>query len=140
MEVVPPQQDAAAAPICASFSVAPMEVDEIAEAGDDTAKTEEEKVDAKEGGAVETNCVAAVEVKIQVEGKVFIVLRQADSSLSCGLCGLHGCDKGRMLKHLYTREHWHRAQQNEEQARKAAQVVVSNDTVTDDGAADQVKK
>jgi hypothetical protein len=107
-----------------------MEVEQHAEAGDRTANAEEEKVDAEEEEAVETNGAAAAaaavsgqEVKIQVEGKLFIVLRQADDSLSCGLCSVHGCDKDRMLDHLYSREHWRRArlsEQKEEQAKKAA--------------------
>ncbi|XP_051190518.1 uncharacterized protein [Lolium perenne] len=135
MEVVPsatPREDGAA-PVCASFSVAPMEVDEYTEAGDRTAKAEE-KLDAEEEEAVETNGIAAVsanEFKIQVEGKLCIVLQQADGSFSCGLCNLHGCRKYDMVDHLYTPEHLHRArlsEQKEEQAKKAAPAVVSNDS------------
>jgi hypothetical protein len=114
-----------------SFSV---EIDEHVEAGDRTAKAGEE-----EEKAVETNGIAAVsgeEVKIQVEGKLFIVFRQADGSLSCGLCSVHGCDKDRMLDHLYTREHW-LSEQKDEQAKKAAPagVVIA---ITEEGA--QVEK
>jgi hypothetical protein len=136
MEVVPsatPREDGAA-PVCASFSVAPMEVDEYTEAGDPTAKAEEVKLDAEEEEAVETNGIAAVsanEFKIQVEGKLCIVLQQADGSFSCGLCNLHGCRKYDMVDHLYTPEHLHRArlsEQKEEQAKKAAPAVVSNDS------------
>jgi hypothetical protein len=136
MEVVPsatPREDGAA-PVCASFSVAPMEVDEYTEAGDPTAKAEEVKLDVEEEEAVETNGIAAVsanEFKIQVEGKLCIVLQQADGSFSCGLCNLHGCRKYDMVDHLYTPEHLHRArlsEQKEEQAKKAAPAVVSNDS------------
>ncbi|KAM0836518.1 hypothetical protein ACQ4PT_062277 [Festuca glaucescens] len=136
MEVVPsatPREDGAA-PVCASFSVAPMEVDEYTETGDRTAKAEEEKLDAEEEEAVETNGIAAVsanEFKIQVEGKLFIVLQQVDGSFSCGLCNLHGCGKYGMVDHLYTPEHLRRArlsEQKEEQAKKAAPAVVSNDS------------
>jgi hypothetical protein len=93
--------------------------------------------------SVETNGIATVsgeEVKIQVEGKLFLVFRQADGSLSCGLCSVHGCDKDRMLDHLYTREHWCRArlsEQKEEQAKKAAPAGVVF-PITDGGA--QVEK
>ncbi|KAJ1268007.1 hypothetical protein BS78_07G103700 [Paspalum vaginatum] len=45
-------------------------------------------------------------IKIQVEGKVFTVLQQENGRLSCGLCGVHGCDKDSMIRHLYTRTHW----------------------------------
>uniref|UniRef100_A0ACD5Y5N3 Uncharacterized protein n=1 Tax=Avena sativa TaxID=4498 RepID=A0ACD5Y5N3_AVESA len=114
MEVVPsatPREDGAT-PVCGGSSVAPMEVDDHAhaEAGDGAAKSEEEKQEGKE-------------VKMQVEGKLFMVLRQADGSLSCGLCGHHGCDKDRMVDHLYTREHWRRARLSEhkdEQAKKGS--------------------
>ena len=111
MEVVvssaTPQVDVAA-PVCARVSsMAPMEVDEGA------AKAEEQKkADAEEEGAVEIDggpAVTGEEYYIKAEGKLFVTLRQADDSLSCGLCGVHGCDKRGMISHLYTRDHWRRA-------------------------------
>ncbi|KAF6991252.1 hypothetical protein CFC21_008360 [Triticum aestivum] len=110
-----PQVDVAA-PVCARVSfVAPMEVDEGA------AKAEEqEKADAEEEGAVEIDGGAAVtgeEYYIKAEGKLFVTLRQADDSLSCGLCGVHGCDKRGMINHIYTRDHWRRARLAEEKGR-----------------------
>ncbi|XP_044981844.1 uncharacterized protein LOC123448875 [Hordeum vulgare subsp. vulgare] len=100
-----PQVDVTA-PVCAP------------DAGDGTAKADEqEKADAEEEEAVEMDGGAAVtgeEYIIQVQGKLFVTLRQADGSLSCGLCGVHGCDKGGMMDHLYTRDHWRRARLAEE--------------------------
>ncbi|XBJ19547.1 hypothetical protein VPH35_010511 [Triticum aestivum] len=111
MEVVvssaTPQVDVAA-PVCARVSsMAPMEVDEGA------AKAEEqEKADALEEGAVAIDggpAVTGEEYYIKAEGKLFVTLRQADGSLSCGLCAVHGCDKRGMINHIYTRDHWRRA-------------------------------
>ncbi|XP_040254257.2 uncharacterized protein [Aegilops tauschii subsp. strangulata] len=137
MEVVvssaTPQVDVAA-PVCARVSsVPPMEVDEAAGAGDGAAKAEEqEKADAEEEGAVEIDGGAAVtgeDYNIKVEGKQFVTLRQADHSLSCGLCGVHGCDKRGMISHLYTRDHWRRARLAEEKKRasEAALEAVNKD-------------
>ncbi|XP_044359163.1 uncharacterized protein [Triticum aestivum] len=137
MEVVvssaTPQVDVAA-PVCAHVSsVAPMEVDEGAGAGDGAAKAEEqEKADAEEEGAVENDggpAVTGEEYYIKVEGKLFVTLRQADDSLSCGLCGVHGCDKRGMISHLYTRDHWRRARLAEEKKRasEAALEAVNKD-------------
>nr|XP_051185407.1 uncharacterized protein LOC127299478 [Lolium perenne] len=79
-----------------------------------TAKVEENEADAEgnssgmqEMEAVKTNGIVVVpadqdEVKYQVEGKEFIVLRQPDGRLSCRLCDVHGCEKYDMVKHLYT--------------------------------------
>ncbi|KAF6996990.1 hypothetical protein CFC21_013256 [Triticum aestivum] len=127
MEVVvssaTPQVDVAA-PVCARVSsVAPMamEVDEGAEAGDGAAKAEEqEKADAEEEGAVEIDggpAVTGEKYYIKAEAKLFVTLRQADDSLSCGLCGVHGCDKRGMINHIYTRDHWRRARIAEEKGR-----------------------
>uniref|UniRef100_A0ACD5WPC6 Uncharacterized protein n=1 Tax=Avena sativa TaxID=4498 RepID=A0ACD5WPC6_AVESA len=124
-----PHQEDGSTPVCGSSSVvAPMEVDEDAEAGDvGAAKAEKEKQ------------VAGEEVKMQVEGNLFIVLRQADGSLSCGLCGHHGCDKDAMVGHLYTKEHWRRARLSEQSTRRSRQgraappAAVNNDS--DDGVA-----
>ncbi|KAL6639995.1 hypothetical protein ACP70R_022305 [Stipagrostis hirtigluma subsp. patula] len=55
-------------------------------------------------------------VKIQVEGKLFVVLRQENGRLSCEPCGVHGCDKDGMLQHLYTKTHWEKARLAEEAA------------------------
>ncbi|KAM0838004.1 hypothetical protein ACQ4PT_061269 [Festuca glaucescens] len=79
-----------------------------------TAKVGENEADAEgnssrmqEMEAVKTNGIVVVpadqdEVKYQVEGKEFIVLRQPDGRLSCRLCDVHGCAKYDMIKHLYT--------------------------------------
>ncbi|KAF6985741.1 hypothetical protein CFC21_003566 [Triticum aestivum] len=136
MEVVvssaTPQVDVAA-PVCARVSsVAPMEVDEGAGAGHGAAKAEEQKkADAEEEGAVEIDggpAVTGEEYYIKVEGKLFVTLRQADDSLSCSLCGVHGCDKRGMISHLYTRDHWRRARLAEEKKRapEAALEAVNN--------------
>ncbi|VAH09613.1 unnamed protein product [Triticum turgidum subsp. durum] len=124
MEVVvssaAPQLDVAAQVCARVSSVAPMEVDEGA------AKAEEqEKADADEEGAVEIDGGSAVtgeKYYIKAEGKLFVTLRQADDSLSCGLCAVHGCDKRGMINHIYTRDHWRRARIAEEKKR-----AVNND-------------
>ncbi|KAF6996988.1 hypothetical protein CFC21_013254 [Triticum aestivum] len=134
MEVVvssaTPQVDVAA-PVCARFSsVAPMEVDEAAGAGDGAAKAEEqEKADAVEidGGAA----VTGEDYNIKVEGKLFVTLRQADHSLSCGLCGVHGCDKRGMISHFYTRDHWRRAGRLAEEKKRASEAAL--EAVNKDG-------
>uniref|UniRef100_R7WDR0 C2H2-type domain-containing protein n=1 Tax=Aegilops tauschii TaxID=37682 RepID=R7WDR0_AEGTA len=136
MEVVvssaTPQVDVAA-PVCVHVSsVVPMEVDEGAEAGDGAAKAEEqEKADAEEEGAVEIDAGPAVtgeEYYIKAEGKLFVTLRQADDSLSCGLCAVHVCDKRGMINHIYTRDHWRRARLAEEKrASEAAPEAVNKD-------------
>ncbi|KAG8087039.1 hypothetical protein GUJ93_ZPchr0010g7416 [Zizania palustris] len=46
------------------------------------------------------------EVKIQVEGRMFVVLRQPNGTLLCEPCRLHCYDRGDMLQHLYTKGHW----------------------------------
>ncbi|XP_010236500.2 uncharacterized protein LOC104584080 [Brachypodium distachyon] len=108
--------------------VAPMEIDgHAAQVGDLPALVvEEEKEEAKmnssatqEQQAVETEegevaAIVGQEVKVQVEGQECTVLRQADGTLSCGLCGVHGRDKDGMLQHLYTRAHWHRVRSAQE--------------------------
>ncbi|XP_048547434.1 uncharacterized protein LOC125526862 [Triticum urartu] len=123
MEVVvssaAPQLDVAAQVCARVSSVAPMEVDEGA------AKAEQEKADADEEGAVEIDGGSAVtgeKYYIKAEGKLFVTLRQADDSLSCGLCAVHGCDKRGMINHIYTRDHWRRARIAEEKKR-----AVNND-------------
>uniref|UniRef100_A0ACD5YZ95 Uncharacterized protein n=1 Tax=Avena sativa TaxID=4498 RepID=A0ACD5YZ95_AVESA len=125
MEVVPSATpgDDGATPVCVGSSVAPMEVDEDAEAGDvGAAKAEEDKQ------------VGGQEVKMQVEGSLFIVLRQADGSLSCGLCGHHGCDKDAMVGHLYTGEHWRRARLSEQSRRRSRQGRVAPAAVNNDSS------
>ncbi|XBJ19548.1 hypothetical protein VPH35_010512 [Triticum aestivum] len=121
MEVVlssaTPQVDVAA-PVCA--------LDEGA------AKAEEqEKADAEEEGAVEIDggpAVTGEEYYIKAEGKLFVTLCQADDSLSCGLCAVHGCDKRGMINHIYTRDHWRRARLAEEKrASEAPPEAVNKD-------------
>lgn len=67
-------------------------------------------------------------VKIQVEGKVFTVMRQENGSLSCEVCGVHRCDKDSMILHLYTSTHWGKAslaeKKEKEQACMAAVAMV----------------
>ncbi|KAM3411982.1 hypothetical protein ACQJBY_003572 [Aegilops geniculata] len=126
-----------ASPVCARVSsVAPMEVDEAAGAGDGAAKAEEqEKADAEEEEAVEIDggpAVTGEKYYIKAEGKLFVTLRQADDSLSCGLCAVHGCDKRGMISHIYTRDHWRRARLAEEKGRAVNNAGIP---VTTDGAA-----
>jgi hypothetical protein len=67
-------------------------------------------------------------IKIQVEGKVFTVMRQENGSLSCEVCGVHGCDKDSMILHLYTSTHWGKVslaeKKEKEQACMAAVAMV----------------
>ncbi|CAM0949802.1 unnamed protein product [Alopecurus aequalis] len=92
---------------CVPASIAPD-----ATVGCPTATVVEKKADTEgntsrieEMEAVETDGIAVVpagqEVKMQVEGKLFSVLRQTDGRLSCRLCDVHGCEKYDMIKHLY---------------------------------------
>ncbi|CAL5007086.1 unnamed protein product [Urochloa decumbens] len=75
--------------------------------------------------SMETNDTAAPgkPIKIQVEGQVFTVLQQENGRLSCGTCGVHGCNKDSMILHLYTRTHWDKA--NRTQKKEATAAVVN---------------
>ena len=98
-------------PAVVACVLAPVAPDEPATVRCPTGTVVEKKADnegntsrAQEMEAIETDGITVVpadqQVKIQVEGKVFVVLRQPDGRLSCRLCGVHDCDKYDMIKHL----------------------------------------
>ncbi|KAL6646582.1 hypothetical protein ACP70R_015659 [Stipagrostis hirtigluma subsp. patula] len=124
-----------------TYGVAPMDVDEPAkvesiviptESSKDREITPEAKKDEHSAGEINGSVTPVKEpvkttgdaiaattgtpVKIQVEGKLFIVLRQENGRLSCERCGVHGCDKDGMLQHLYTKTHWEKVRLAEEAA------------------------
>lgn len=71
----------------------------------------------------DTTAAPGKPIKIQVEGKMFTVMQQENGSLSCEVCGVHGCGKDSMILHLYTSRHWGKAslvEKKEEQARVQA--------------------
>jgi hypothetical protein len=93
-------------------------ITEPAEEGEIIEEAEEEHVAADSSGSVTQAKESAITnyttapvkpIKIQLEGKVFIVMQQENGRLSCELCGVHGCDKDSMILHLYTRTHWGKA-------------------------------
>jgi hypothetical protein len=67
-------------------------------------------------------------IKIQVEGKVFTVMRQENGSLLCEVCGVV-CDKDSMILHLYTSAHWSKASLAEEKEKE--QACITADAVVD---------
>lgn len=107
---------------CAGLSMAPMEVDELAEVKGVTSIAEGDSAAAE----VNSSATPAQEVKIQVEGEMCTVLRQANGTLSCERCDVHGHDKNGMLLHLYTRAHWDNVRVDEEKEQVAAAPAVVN--------------
>ncbi|KAL5230650.1 hypothetical protein ABZP36_029426 [Zizania latifolia] len=77
----------------------------LAAAADDDEKAVAD-ITAAEGKAKAAAPDAGQEVKIQVEGRMFVVLRQPNGTLLCELCRVHCYDRGDMLQHLYTKGHW----------------------------------
>ncbi|CAL5002911.1 unnamed protein product [Urochloa decumbens] len=128
-------------------TMAPLEVEEPAEFqrvahveptdqdGEITEEAGAEPVADKANGYVTTQAKDSMEtndtaapgkpIKIQVEGQVFTVLQQENGTLSCGTCGVHGCNKDSMILHLYTRTHWDKA--NCTQKKEATAAVVNKD-------------
>ncbi|KAL6646554.1 hypothetical protein ACP70R_018162 [Stipagrostis hirtigluma subsp. patula] len=135
-----------------SSGMAPMDVDEPAKAESIVTPTEsskdreisaEAKKDEHSAGEINGSVTQVKEsvkttdgviaettgtpVKIQVEGKLFVVLRQENGRLSCERCGVHGCDKDGMLQHLYTKTHWEKARLAEEAAACASATAAEVD-------------
>ena len=114
-----PQAKTAAMALMAVDQPAEAQVDTcIVEPAEDCEITEEvegEQAAAGSNGSVtqtkesvrtnDTTAVPGKPIKIQVEGKVFTVTQQESGSLSCEVCGIHGCDKDSMILHLYTSTH-----------------------------------
>lgn len=80
-------------------SVAPMEVDQTAEARDGGAPV------AADAAAAAAATGGQQQVKVQVEGRMLAVLREANGALLCEPCGVRCSGKTDMVLHLYTKEH-----------------------------------
>uniref|UniRef100_A0A0E0EV49 C2H2-type domain-containing protein n=1 Tax=Oryza meridionalis TaxID=40149 RepID=A0A0E0EV49_9ORYZ len=80
-------------------SVAPMEVDQTAEARDGGAPV------AADAAAAAAATGGQQQVKVQVEGRMWAVQRQANGALLCEPCGVRCSGKTDMVLHLYTKEH-----------------------------------
>ncbi|XP_052165159.1 uncharacterized protein LOC127782126 [Oryza glaberrima] len=80
-------------------SVAPMEVDQTAEARDGGAPV------AADAAAAAAATEGQQQVKVQVEGRMLAVLREANGALLCEPCGVRCSGKTDMMLHLYTKEH-----------------------------------
>ncbi|TVU42326.1 hypothetical protein EJB05_08724 [Eragrostis curvula] len=81
-------------------------------------------------GSVKTNDIteSGKPMKVLVDGKLFVVLHHDNGALSCEPCGVHGCNRDAMLKHLYTRTHWEKARPAEEkELAEAADPAVAED-------------
>ncbi|KAF0899656.1 hypothetical protein E2562_021355 [Oryza meyeriana var. granulata] len=61
---------------------------------------------AAEANSTTAAAATSQQVKIQVEGRMFVLLRQANGALLCEPCGERCSGKTDMVLHLYTREHW----------------------------------
>ncbi|KAK3123145.1 hypothetical protein QOZ80_8AG0624740 [Eleusine coracana subsp. coracana] len=96
-DIGPPTTQKAKNP--ARAAVVPLELDAPAEV--EAAPTEPADDDTTEP--------AGKPVTIYVEGKMFTALQQENGRLSCELCGVRGCNKDDMVKHMYTRTHWDKA-------------------------------
>ncbi|KAL6838384.1 hypothetical protein ACP4OV_031790 [Aristida adscensionis] len=79
----------------------------------------------KESMEIKNDIVAVTgkPVKYQVEGELYIVLQEENGELSCQTCGVHGCDKDGMIRHLYTKTHLEKARLAKEESRAAAAEV-----------------
>uniref|UniRef100_A0A0E0LT40 C2H2-type domain-containing protein n=1 Tax=Oryza punctata TaxID=4537 RepID=A0A0E0LT40_ORYPU len=97
-----------------SIAPNPMEVNQTAKTRDGgapvtAAANGDERVAADANSTAVAAAAAATgqqQVKIQVEGRMLAVLRQANGALLCEPCGVRCSGKTDMMLHLYTREHW----------------------------------